>query len=785
MKRLFLAFCGALALFLWYASAAPAGDVPHEPILRIETGMHTSQIWSVATDAANRYLVTGAQDKTVRVWDVATNGLLQTLRPPIGASDEGAIFAVALSPDGKTVACAGATGSQWDGAHAIYLFSRSNGKLFRKIGNLPNFVLQLRFSPDGQFLAAGMSGSDGIRLYRTADYQMVGQDNVYGGACTGLDFGPLEAGQPLRLATASYLNSNENYIRLYAIRPDSDKPLVLTERQKPTAVGNPTQVSFAPDGSKIAVGFNDAPRVVVLSGTDLSHPYTPDTSGTKFANLKAVSWSADGQTLYASGDGQEPGNVLKWAAAGRGQRATLVAASDTIRQLIPFSGGVAFASAAPAFGMIGTDDTIRLKAAQRADFRGLLQNLLISQDGSVVQFAYAITGQAPARFSIKDRRLWDGGQGTRVATPLLPPQVDGLGITDWQESQNVKLNGALLKMDEEEVSHSLAIAPDRKSFVLGTRWNIRRYDPAGKSLWKTPVPTTTWSVNISGDGKVAVAALGDGTLRWYRMSDGQELCDFFPAIDKKRWVLWTPSGYYDTSPGGEELIGWHLNRSPDAAADFFSVARFRSTYYRPDVIAQVLPSLDEVAAVLLADDAAGRTDTHPPIAKILPPVVSIIAPPGGLDVTTTAIKLSYTVRTPSGEPVTEVKILVDGRPIDTTRDFQLVAADDTMREATVNVPMRDCLVSVIAYNRFAASEPVTVPLHWKGQAAPDNAKPRLFILAIGVSKYPKPDWELQFSAKDAHDFQTVFQAQNGGMYGDVQVKSLTDAEATRAAILAG
>ena len=131
----------------------------------------------------------------------------------------------------------------------------------------------------------------------------------------------------------------------------------------------------------------------------------------------------------------------------------------------------------------------------------------------------------------------------------MPPETAALGVTDWEESQSVKLNGAALPMEDQEVSHSLAVAPDHKSFVLATGWNLRRYDAAGKELWKTPAPTGAWSVNISGDGKVVVAALGDGTLRWYRMSDGQELCDFFPALDRKRWVLWTPSGYYDTSLG--------------------------------------------------------------------------------------------------------------------------------------------------------------------------------------------------------------------------------------------
>ena len=83
-------------------------------------------------------------------------------------------------------------------------------------------------------------------------------------------------------------------------------------------------------------------------------------------------------------------------------------------------------------------------------------------------------------------------------------------------------------------------------------------------------------MNISQNGRVAAAAIGDGTIRWFRMADGKELLEFFPHRDKKRWVIWSPSGYYDASPGAEELIGWHVNNGREAAADFFPVSRFRA-----------------------------------------------------------------------------------------------------------------------------------------------------------------------------------------------------------------
>ena len=67
-----------------------------EPILRIEMGMHTSIITSIGVDDQNQFIVTGSQDKTVRLWELSTGRLLRIFRPPIGEGPIGMIFAVAI-----------------------------------------------------------------------------------------------------------------------------------------------------------------------------------------------------------------------------------------------------------------------------------------------------------------------------------------------------------------------------------------------------------------------------------------------------------------------------------------------------------------------------------------------------------------------------------------------------------------------------------------------------------------------------------------------------------------
>jgi hypothetical protein len=72
------------------------------------------------------------------------------------------------------------------------------------------------------------------------------------------------------------------------------------------------------------------------------------------------------------------------------------------------------------------------------------------------------------------------------------------------------------------------------------------------------------AVNVVGDGRVAVAAYADGTLRWHRIDDGREILAFMPLADRRNWVAWTPDGFYAASPGAQSVLRWHVNRSGPA-----------------------------------------------------------------------------------------------------------------------------------------------------------------------------------------------------------------------------
>src|SRR5262249_49830546 len=245
-------------------------------------------------------------------------------------------------------------------------------------------------------------------------------------------------------------------------------------------------------------------------------------------------------------------------------------------------------------------------------------------------------------------------------------------------------------------------------FVLGTSFTLRLLDQRGKDVWPPrPAPDVAWHVNVSADGRLIVAAYGDGTVRWHRLSDGQELLARFIHPDRQRWVTWTPQGYYDASTGADELIGWHVNHGYDRAPDFYPASQFRDRFYRPDVIQRVLqtPNLDVEEAVRDADRARGRPATRAaPVASLLTPVIQIHAKdPTSVD--KTELQLGYSVRMPSANASLRVEVLIDGARVP-AEDQTLVPVGDTRAGILkFTVPRRDSVVSVVAYNANGASAP--------------------------------------------------------------------------------
>ncbi len=750
---------------------AHTGKPPETPIIRIETGMHTARISSISVDDAGHYLVTASDDKTLRVWEMATGRLLRVLRPPIGQGNEGKMYAAAISPDGTTVAGAGWSGLEWDGTHSIYLFDRASGHMLKRISGLPQSIPHVAFSPDGRVLLATLHGQEGIRFYGTTDGRLLAEDRDYQAETYGASFD--KSG---RVVTASY----DGMLRLYG------RDFRLLEQARVSESKRPFTVSLSPDGSKIAVGYENSHQVDVFSGKDLRYLYSPATADPTKGYLNVVSWSADAETLYAGGQYRQGPihQIRKWAAQGHGHPIDLPASSNTILRIIPLrTGGIAYGAADPVVGVFDEHNTRRLfKGPETLDYRDTHDTFLLSPDGSTVQFSSGKEKTASSRFSIAERLL----QESPASLPTLhPPRTTatGLVIEHWKNTETPTVNGRPVRLKPYEVSRCYAIAPDNQRALFGTVWYLRLVDGRGRELWQVAAPANVWSVNIAQNGLVAAAALADGTIRWYRMADGQELLALFPQPDSKKWVAWTPSGYYDAGPGSETLLGWHKNYGSEAAADFFPASQFRAVSYRPGIVKTILETLDEQHAVLRNSlGEAAVPSMKPDLQPTKQQPLVILSPQDGTSVSSTTVRIRYRMLAMEDSGEGKITVLVNGKSVADARGVKVIPSQGASKisELEVQIPEHDCDVSLVLTSPSGGrGSPVTVRLKWKPGFA---IQPRLYALAIGVSD---PQAPLRLAAKDAKDFAGTLQRQAGGVYREVITKVLTDSEATKDAILDG
>lgn len=125
----------ALLLIALLALALPSrAELPSEPILRLQPGMHGAPINRIDVDAAERFLVTGSEDRTVRVWALDDGRPLKTLRVPLGEGNVGKVYAVAISPDGERIA-AGAGGLTRLGSITAFTFSTAQRVALKRESN--------------------------------------------------------------------------------------------------------------------------------------------------------------------------------------------------------------------------------------------------------------------------------------------------------------------------------------------------------------------------------------------------------------------------------------------------------------------------------------------------------------------------------------------------------------------------------------------------------------------------------------------------------------------------
>jgi len=560
-----------LVAAVFQCAVAQAGDPSSKAFLRMDVGRHTAQINRIATDRDETFVVTASQDKTLRVWSATDGSAAGVIRVPIEDGWEGALYAVAVSPDGKTLLAAGITGSAWDNPYRLYKFDLGTRAIVGMMRDLPGVVNEIAYSPDGRFVALGLGGTGKLEIRDAERMGKIAEDTAFKGFVTSLSFDGLG-----RLAVVA----DDGILRLYAAET------FARSGQAKLAAAHPESVAITRDGSRIAVGFGDRPAPEILGGKDLKHLSNPEMTGGDKGVVGTVAWVKGpdgvdelvGGGLLTAGPGKHI--ARRWPA--KGKSIDQVIAGDTVTHILPsVRGGYLFASAAPSWGRVtGAGDRAFSVDPVTADFRDAHDGrFAFSPNGLAVSFRPYREEARVFSFNLADRRLVEAGADRKINDPVsrdgdaaflttMVPDPAGdataLKITDWKNNGRPKLGKRALTMSAGDVARSLAATPDRSRFVLGTEFTLRLYDKSGDEIAHVELPSPAWTTAISRDGTRVIAALGDGTIRWFSLEKERAplspIVAFFPHGDGKRWVAWTPEGFFDRSnDGGGEFVGFHFN----------------------------------------------------------------------------------------------------------------------------------------------------------------------------------------------------------------------------------
>jgi len=570
-------------------------DVFPSPILRIEVGQHTAMINRMAVDKDAKLLATASDDKTVRLWNLPEGTLYTTLRVPIGDQLIGALYAVAVSPDGKTVIASGQTIGA-DKKISLYVFDVEKRVLKARLSNLPTDVFHLAYSKDGKYFAASLAGGFGIRVWDSQTGKLVAQDDDYSDRSNWLDFN--ESGN---LATVSY----DGYIRLY------DNKFTLIKKAILTTPGKPNSISFSANGQLLAIGYSNLLKVDIAD-LNLDRINSLPTENLIGSNAAIVTWQKNSNTaLFVSGDmkTKEGDFVIRhWRDIDSHSKdfEDIKVSKNTITDIISLADNsdidTLFSSADPSWGIIKKDKSIIKNQAKLWDARTVeLPNktFSVSEDGLTIAYSLQQESNQVSVFDITNRTLRTLADNDEILKTLSPAIKESQKLKITNSQQNIpSFNNKSLDLEKAERSLTWAIDPKFTYALFGTSYYLRMYDVHGKEIKKIPLPAEAYAVNISANGKLAVAALGDGTIHWYDLNYGKELDELvtlFPYNnDNKDWIIWTPDGFFGSSDGGGyHLAGYHLNKGENKRPEWIEFSQIYQTFYAPDLILPKLLGQDD------------------------------------------------------------------------------------------------------------------------------------------------------------------------------------------------
>jgi len=761
MKKTVLIFC--LTCFTIFNSLLYAQQ--EEPILVINPQGHSAMIWDVMFTPDGATLISVSDDKTIRLWDVATGDLIKTIRGQIGAGHEGKLFAGALAPDGKVLAVGG-----YPSAWGIRLFNIQSGEQIGLLKGHTNVIHALAFSPDGRRLASG-SFDKTVRIWDVSRQQEFAKLEGHTDSVYGVAFSP----DGKKVASASF----DGTLRLWNVGQIAN----LTYREMKRHTAEVRCVAFAPNGRYIVSGgFDD--KILLWDGNGNFVKEIDELSN----DVNTVSISADSRKVIAV-SGMSPDRNAYVYSIPSGEKITTFSKHNNSVVASAFYGNNLIATAG------GDDNDIYIWDANS----GTVKTHILGKGRTVLAVAFGEGLNVALGNSsdyVNNSKRGSLEKSFNFSAMSLNPQTPN--ESNFQRTRANYSGKSFEKVGDYELKivgdgtiknnrkfdgrvRSYTFTPDG-NVVVGSSFSLKLYRSDGAFIRQFIGHTgVVWAVSVEPSGRILASASSDQTIKLWNLQSGALLATLFVTNDNE-WICWTPQGYYAASAGGEKYIGWQINQGMDKAAEYYPVYTFRNRFLNKELVIRTieLASFDKALAEYNARPV--KKIVPETITSVLPPEVTWLSP-GEYYTKTSTNSIAIKARVTSSDKITTLKIQVNGGTVATTSQIKTSSTIGQFGKIIeYRVPLIPQRNEIRIYaentNAFTTSNEIVVfyeSLDWM--------KPNLYMVSIGISSYLREDQNLKYADADARSMSRIYRDQRGKLFKKVEIKELYDANATRTNII--
>ena len=704
---------------------------------------HEGAIIGVSFSSDGKLIASSGIDNRIRVWDTSSGREIQTLSgAALPVSD------LTFAADGKSLSIAGHL--------AVNTWELASGGVQRGVVLPDEYARPIQYgmterggflSRDGKLLIAGSSTQPLARVWEVR---------------TGRELANISLPAGKELGSVAFNNDGSSVAVIEKnkqIRRAADPRTAQPSAQPPANI--PSQTMAIPDMTQMMEMMKKDPKKMqeqmkkaqeAMSKGDLSAGMSVLESMGIPSPIPKSTGSANHLRIFETANGRQ----LKEVPLATGLMSSMTADSPISSSTLSFSpdgrvlaSSVGFAAPVSLRDLSTGQELHSLKAINSFAVQGLGW----SADSQKLASAHWITKRNlindsnAADFSYDDMtfviKVWDARTGTELRTLT--------GHNNFVGRLAFSRDGSLLASGGSDSTIKL--------WDLGSGRELRTLKGHTGSIA---------GLDFSADGRFVVSGSEDGSARLWNTQSGELLATLVSMNKGDDWLVVTPDGLFDGSPGGWNQILWRF--SPNTY-DVSPVEIFFNEYYYPGLLPDILAGKKVAAAA----DISQKDRRQPKLS-----IDASDAQGTTVSMRNLKVKINIT-EAPAGAQ--DVRLFRNGSLVKAWRGDVLKGQSGVALETTVSVVAGPNRLTAYAFNRDNVKSPdATLAI----TGADSLKRPAiLHILAVGVNQYANAGYNLKYAGADARVFSEELQRQQKklGMFGEIEITTLFDKDATKANIL--